>query len=199
MMMMMTMMMIDNDGYVMIMVINFMHSLTKVHLTTYKYSERTNPCLYRTVFTFQELHDRDDPFPMAPENRTVTTEMLSDHTKMLADQCGITLKDEKKLCQTLLPKERYVIHYLTLKYYLSKGMILTNIHEVIEFSQCTWLQDFIQYTCDKRKESDNEFDKLIHKSVACNVFGKIYLYKYIYSFPLSTIINASFFYPFFVN
>ncbi|XP_053374127.1 uncharacterized protein LOC128546803 [Mercenaria mercenaria] len=56
----------------------------------------------------EELHDRDDGYPMCPENKTITAEMLSPYTQGLADQCGITLKGDKKLCQTLSDKSRYV-------------------------------------------------------------------------------------------
>ncbi|XP_045187034.2 uncharacterized protein LOC123544936 [Mercenaria mercenaria] len=120
----------------------------------------------------EELHDRDDGYPMCPENAVITKDMLSPYTHQLAEKCGIKLKDDRKLCQTFHDKTRYATHYLTLQHYLSHGMVLKRIHRVIEFTQSRWLEEFMTYTCTKRKEATNEFDAILYKGIANQCFGK---------------------------
>ena len=119
-----------------------------------------------------ELHDFHDRFPMAPENVVIGEEDVSPYTKDLAAACKVNLHACKKLCLSLKPKTRYTVHYLTLQCYLRHGLVLTRIHKVISFRQSLWLQDFMKFTTGKRRSATNEFDRMLYKSVACNVFGK---------------------------
>lgn len=118
------------------------------------------------------LHDLHDAFPMCPENILVGEEDVSQYTKELAAECKVNLRPGKKLCLTLRTKNNYAVHYRTLQCYIRHGLVLKNIHRVICFRQSLWLRDFMTYTTEKRRNATNEFDSLLYKSVACNVFGK---------------------------
>ena len=119
-----------------------------------------------------DLHDLHDAYPMCPESRLIGEEDVSQYTRDLAASCNMTLRPDRKLCLTLHDKSHYAVHYLTLQCYIRHGLQVTKVHKVVVFSQSFWLQDFVQYTTKKRRESTNDFDNMLYKSVACNVFGK---------------------------
>ena len=109
---------------------------------------------------------------MCPENIEIGEEDVSEYTRQLAATCNIKLRPTKKLCLTLKDKKRYTVHYSTLKCYISNGVVLERVHKVLSFCQSLWLHDFMKFTTDKRRNATNEFDKMLYKSVANNVFGK---------------------------
>ena len=120
----------------------------------------------------EHKHDKFDAFPLCPENITVGVDNISPYSRELAAACNMNLRASKKLCLTLSPKKNYAVHYLTLQSYFRHGMILSHIHKVISFRQLLWLQEFMKFTTKKRRSATNEFDSMLYKSVACNVFGK---------------------------
>jgi hypothetical protein len=48
-----------------------------------------------------------------------------------------------KLIPNLQDKEKYVVHYRNLKYYLKMGLRLKKIHTAISFKQSPWLSTYI--------------------------------------------------------
>ena len=55
------------------------------------------------------------------------------------------------------------MHYRNLKYYLSKGWILTKVHKILEFKQSAWMKSYIDFDAERRKEAINEVDKNLFK------------------------------------
>ena len=64
------------------------------------------------------------------------------------------------------------MHYRNLKYYLSKGWILTKVHKILEFKQSAWMKPYIDFNTQKRKEATNEADKNLFKLLNNAVYGK---------------------------
>ena len=120
----------------------------------------------------ENMHDHYDQYAMMPENIIVGEEHASGYTKQLAAACNVKLRPTRKLCLTLNDKTKYTVHYSTLKAYIRHGLVLKHVHKVISFRQSLWLQDFMKFTTEKRINATNPFDKMLYKSVACNVFGK---------------------------
>ena len=60
--------------------------------------------------------------------------MLSDYCKKNAVKYGIKVRDVMKLIPNLGNKTNYVLHYRNLQLYLSLGIKLTKIHDVLNLS-----------------------------------------------------------------
>ena len=58
-----------------------------------------------------KLHVLHNDYPLAPEKRAVSYEMLSYYCKKIAGKCGIKVCNVKKLIPNLGNKTNYVLHY----------------------------------------------------------------------------------------
>ena len=118
------------------------------------------------------LHKLHNDYPLAPEKRAVSSDMLSGYCKKIADKYKIKVGDAKKLIPNLSNKIKYVLHYINLQLYLSLGMRLIKIHRVIRFKQSDWMKKYINFNTEKRKNADNDFEKYFFKLMINSVYGK---------------------------
>lgn len=100
----------------------------------------------------QELHDKHNDYPLAPE-------------KLKLGCC-------EKLCGTFYAKKDNVIDIRNLKLYLEHGLILKRINRVIEYKQKAWLKEWIDLNTNFRKNAKNDFEKDYFKLMNNAVFGK---------------------------
>lgn len=100
------------------------------------------------------LHEDHNDYPFCPEN----------------------FKPEKsksfKLIPNLKNKEKYIIHYTSLKQCLKYGIKLKKVHRVIQFSQSPWLKPYIDLNTKLRNESKNEFERNSYKLANNSIYGK---------------------------
>jgi hypothetical protein len=82
------------------------------------------------------------------------------------------VKTTERLTTTFLPREKYVVHGMTLKRYLLLGMKLHNVHRVLAFKQTFFLKKYVDYCTSKRVSSTTEFGKTLWKFVVNGCFGK---------------------------
>ena len=61
--------------------------------------------------------------------------MLSEYQLKIVDLHNIPIGSVKNLVPSLFDKEKYVIHYENLQFYLRLGLKLKKIHRVLEFNQ----------------------------------------------------------------
>ena len=121
----------------------------------------------------KNLHTWHSDFPMAPEHKIINYDMLSPFQKYLLKKLDIKQNSRiPKLLTTLYDKEKYVVHYKNLKFYLKHGMIIKKIHKIIEFRQSFWLKPYIDFNNKKRKEAENDFDKQFFKLMNNAFFGR---------------------------
>jgi hypothetical protein len=79
----------------------------------------------------------------------------------------------KKLCQTFLPKFNYKIHLKNLQQCLSMGLVITKFHRILSFTQSKWLEEYINYNTQMRKNCTTDFEKDFYKLMNNSVFGKL--------------------------
>lgn len=103
----------------------------------------------------KNLHDLHRDYPFCAENRIVPG-----------------TKRERKLLLTLFDKTKYVIHYRMLQFTLQNGLILKNVHRVVQFNQSPWLKPYIELNTDLRSKATNEFEKNLYKLMCNAIYGK---------------------------
>ena len=77
-----------------------------------------------------------------------------------------------KLISNIEDKEKYVMHIKVLKQVLNHGLVLNEVHRVIEFNQKDWLKPYIDMSTKLRKKAKNDFEKDFFKLMNNSVFGK---------------------------
>ena len=120
----------------------------------------------------QELHDLHNDYPLAPEKTKVSSDMLSEYCKKIADKYNISIELVSKLIPTLRDKKEYVLHYRNLQLYLDLGLKIKKVHRVLKFDQSPWLKQYIDFNTEKRKHAKNTFKKNFFKLMNNSVFGK---------------------------
>ena len=85
--------------------------------------------------------------------------MLSSYCLEIKSEYDIKSGAVNKLTTNLMNKEKYVLHYGNLKYYLSQGLVFKKVHRILEFKQSTWMKPYMNFNTKKRKEATNEADK----------------------------------------
>ena len=120
----------------------------------------------------QELHDLHNDYPLAPEKTKVSSGMLSEYCKKIADKYNISIGLVNKLIPTLRDKEGYVLHYRNLQLYLDLGLKIKKVHRELKFDQSPWLKQYIDFNTEKRKHAKNSFEKDFFKLMNNSVFGK---------------------------
>ena len=120
----------------------------------------------------EKLHNLHNDYPLCPEKAEVSNDMLSGYCKDIADWSDIKVSDVKKLIPNLGDKIEYVAHYENLKYYLSLGMKLINIHRILSFKQTNWLKFYVDFNAKKRQKSPDEFSKQLYKLLTNCIYRK---------------------------
>ena len=119
-----------------------------------------------------KLHKSYNDYPLAPENLTVFSDMLSKYYKKVGDKYEIKDGDVKKLIPNLGNKTNYVAHYRNLQLYLSLGMKVTKIHRVLKFKQSDWMKKYIDFNTEKKLNAANDFKKDFLKLMINSVYRK---------------------------
>ena len=93
------------------------------------------------------LHNTQSDLPLAPERLKIDEEMLSEfqakmHQKLFNNE---KYKTTPKLIPNLYDKKGYIIHGDALRQCLDLGLVVTKVHNIVEFKQSTWLKDYIDF------------------------------------------------------
>ena len=139
--------------------LKWLKNIDKFHLMSVNYKSPTEYFLEVDLKHPNELHELHNDFPLAPENRAVSSDMLSKYCKKIDDKYEIKVGDVKKIIPNLGNKTNYVLHYRHLQLYLSLGMKLTKIHRRLKFNQSGWMKKYIDFNTMKRMNAANDFEK----------------------------------------
>ena len=120
----------------------------------------------------QELHNKHNNYRLAPERTQVPEEWYSPYQKELARELGLSKDKTEKFLLTLRDKKNYVLHYRNLQLYLSLGMKLKKVHNVLAFDQENWMEPYIRLNTELRKKATSVLEKNFFKLMNNSVFGK---------------------------
>jgi hypothetical protein len=112
----------------------------------------------------REFHDRLQQLPPAAEHMIPPPQLYGEQQNV-PNTC-------KKLVTSLLPKKNYFVHCRLLKFYMTLGVRVTRIHRAVKCLQAPIFKDYIDYNTEKRKQSDNAFNKNMYKLKNNSLYGK---------------------------
>lgn len=116
----------------------------------------------------QDIHNKHNSFPLAPERMLVESNMLSKFNKQYNNKIF-----NEKLIASLYPRKKYIIHYKNLQLYLRLGMVLTKVYRVLRFRESRWMKIYIAYnSLQRRNHNQNAFKKNFYKLMSNSAFGK---------------------------
>lgn len=116
------------------------------------------------------LHDLHSNLPLAPENISITSDMLSDVQKKMCDDK--LPAGNRKLTPHFNEHKNYIVHAANLKYYLEMGLVLKKVHRVVYYEQSAWLKPWIEFNTARRAKAKSDFEKNYYKLMNNAVFGK---------------------------
>ena len=90
----------------------------------------------------------------------------------IADEYGIKIGGVNNLVPNLGNKSKYIVQHRNLQLYLSLGIKLTKVYRVLKFKQSDWLNKYIEFNTDKRKNAADKFNQSFFKLMNNSVFGK---------------------------
>ena len=101
----------------------------------------------------ENLHDAHNDLPFCPEK------------KKFSKTCT-------KLIANLHNKRNYIIHYKNLLQCLKHGLVLTKVHQILQFNQDKWLKTYIDKNTNYRNLAKSQFEKDFFKLLNNAVYGK---------------------------
>ena len=90
----------------------------------------------------------------------------------MLDETGVEHVPCKKLVSNLRDKDHYVTHYCCLQFYLAHGLLLVKVHRVVAFAHRAFMNPFIKFCNDGRKNARSDFESSLYKYLANSFYGK---------------------------
>ena len=118
------------------------------------------------------LHNLHKDFPLAPTKERIESGHLSEYQLSLVEKHNQKRILVPKLVQTFNCKEKYTVHYITLKLYVSLGLRVTKVHRVLKFCQTKWMEPYITLNTEMRARSANKFQESFFKLMNNSCYGK---------------------------
>lgn len=77
-----------------------------------------------------------------------------------------------KLCTSFFDKKKYSVNYRMLKEIIRQGLVITQFHRVIKYTQRNFMASYIEKNTQERARASNDFEKDFYKLMNNSVFGK---------------------------
>ena len=121
----------------------------------------------------KQLHDKFNDLPFFPQQKAG---MYSDGIKKYAEKNDIMDKVKEsntpKLICDLVPKQKYLVHYLLLQLGIQQGYQVTYIHHLIRFKQIPFIFEYVNMLSEKRAKSKTTVERNLYKLLANSTYGK---------------------------
>ena len=123
----------------------------------------------------KETHDVLNWYPLAPMTGCVPEEWISNFSRMMHEVAG-TKHDTKSrlLLQTLTKREKYVVYYKNLQFYLKHGMKITKIYKILKFSEAPIMRSYIDLNTQQRNQAESTAEKNQWKNANNSAYGKTF-------------------------
>jgi len=135
-------------------------------------------CLLKVKLKYpQNLHDKHNDYPLAPEKKDIKVKEILNYNKIILQNISAKELDDEsiessKLVPNLNDKDDYVLDFRNLQFYISQGMELMEVKEVLTFDQSPFMKPYIDFNSSKRQESKNDFEKDFFELANNSVYGK---------------------------
>lgn len=91
---------------------------------------------------------------------------------MLTNDIKPAILRSNKLISHFNKRERYVVEYDTFKYYISKGLVVGDVHRILRYKVKDWMASYIAKNAELRAKSKTKAEKDFFKLMNNNVYGK---------------------------
>ena len=103
-----------------------------------------------------EFKEKTENFPLCPYQTKADPNLFSDYRNSVKQT---NYKPTPKLMCDVTNKQKYMMHYRVVKFYISMRMKVTKIHCVYRFKQDNWLEKYIDHNTKKRTVAKTNFEK----------------------------------------
>ena len=130
----------------------------------------------------KEVAEKTDQFPMAPEHVRIYDDYFEDEgdqyyeflQKWSEANGGEMIPPFKGLVATMYDKQEYHVHWRLLKWYIEHGMIVTKLHECVEFDEGDYLKGYVERNVEMRNKYSDPMHKMIWKLPSNALYGKTF-------------------------
>ena len=140
-----------------------------------QFDEKDEGCFFEVKLEYpEELHDKHNLYPLAPERRCVKEEEMSYFTKHLHEKLKVKINTKTPLLlQTLEGKDHYFVYWKNLLLYLKLGMKLKHVYGGIHFKEAYIMKAYIELNTKLRNQPGaSEFEKELFKLLNNSIYGK---------------------------
>lgn len=147
----------------------------------YLESNGKGACLCVDMHISDELKERTDQFPFAPEHKILkdcyfdeSGEMYPFLKKWSDANNGEKMKPFIGLVGTLYDKQQYGVHWRLLQWYIQHGLEVTYLHFAVEFDEGDYLKSYVKLNIDIRNTRTDELGKMVYKLLGNSIYGKTF-------------------------
>jgi hypothetical protein len=111
-----------------------------------------------------ELHEKLNSFPIVFDKRKIKMEELSQQQQIMYQNIFPDRKEldlPEMLILDLHDKDKIVVHWKVLQYWISKGIVLSKIFQILEFTEDPFVSNYMKKILDLRRLSVIEGNKLL--------------------------------------
>lgn len=143
--------------------------------------EGRGACLCVDLHIPDEVKEKSDQFPFAPEHRLLKDcyfdadgEMYPFLRRWSEANNGEQMKSFYGLVGTLYDKDHYGVHWKLLQWYIRHGVVVTNIHFAVEFDEGDYLKEYVSLNISIRNTRSDELGKMVYKLLGNSIYGKTF-------------------------